>query len=145
MFNNYTVTFRGNVGRPETHTLKSSVSDVLDMNAGDVLSLVLSDMSTCAIQQSSFNQITLVAADPALFVGNVDRRAVCHFREEATGEMIRVTIPDPVATYNSLPFTEFKDQGERVTAAGMNALAAALATATGKEIIALYGKVTQSE
>lgn len=130
--------WRGDLGAPESHYSKSIVSDVTDDTAAGVLQTALAAYTDCNAAKRSFLTVTLGTDSEPGADANVDRKAICYFRDPTTLKVHSVTIPAPVSTA-----VEDTPEGERVTSTAMTAIVGALNTATGKSYTALYGVVIQ--
>ncbi|MGB5749469.1 MAG: hypothetical protein WBM69_20995 [Desulfobacterales bacterium] len=132
------IIWRGDFGNPENNYSKSQISDVTDVAALDTLATVIGGHSDCNIAKKNFTSITLgTDAEPGADA-NVDRKAICTFRDATTLKIVTMTFPGPKSTS-----VEDRDEGERVTDAAMIALEAGLEAATGKTLSSLSGKVIQ--
>jgi hypothetical protein len=132
------IIWRGDLGNPESHYSKSQIPDVTDDTALGVLVTALDALTDCNDAKRSFISNTLITdAEPGADA-NVDRKAVCYFRDPTTLKVHSITIPAPKSTA-----VENTDQGERVTSTAMGTIVTAINTATGKSYTALYGVVLQ--
>lgn len=134
------IIWRGDLGNPESHYSKSQVSEVIDAAALLALQTSLLAFVDCNAAKRSF-VASYIGTDSAPAAGaNVDRKAVCYFRDPDTLKVHSVTLPAPKSTT-----VEDTVQGERVTPGSMTAIVAAINTATGKSYTPLYGKVIQKK
>jgi hypothetical protein len=143
MANKAALVWRGITGRPESHASKITIDGVLSAEALATFKTAAEAWSVCKIVQTSFNTFTAYEQYPS--DGNVDRTAVCYFKDVSNGDMVQFTICDPVSMLGENAFTEQLTVGERVTYVGMMAVKAALEAATGKTLNPLYGVVTQKD
>jgi hypothetical protein len=131
------IVWRGDFGRPETHYAKSIIRDVTSDAALETLITSLLSHTDCNSAKRSFNTVNEMTDSAPGADANVDRRAVYYFRDEDL-TIKKLELPAPPAID-----TENQGQGERVTAAALAAVVAAVNTATGKTYTGLYGKVIQ--
>lgn len=132
------IVFRGQYG----NVSKSAVTGVLGGTELGILKTFMENHSNSVVGATSFSERTVYSV--AVPDGsNTDRRASMYFQEVATGNTVRLTIPDPKST--DVELVEGRDGGERVKEATLELARAALATATGKTFRALYGVVTQKK
>jgi hypothetical protein len=132
------VIFRGDNGSPPNNYVKTIIDQVTDDAALAILAPILGGHSDCNVAKRAFSTLTAIAdAEPGADA-NVDRKAICYFKDTVTQHVISVTIPAPKDTS-----VEMTAEGERVTDAAMLAIEAALETATGRTLASLYGVVVQ--
>jgi len=130
--------WRGDLGNPEGHYSKSVVSDVKDIPSAVALHDTLVTHSKASKVKLGFSTSYIYDDEEPGLDANVDKKAIYYMREIATGKMISLTIPAPVdADIEDTP------QGERVTAAALAAVTAAINLATEKVFAGLYGIVIQ--
>lgn len=132
------IIWRGDLGNPESHYSKSQVPDVTDDTALGTLVTALDALTDCNDAKRSFISNTLLTDEEPDADANVDRKAVCYFRDPTTLKVHSVTLPAPKSTA-----VENTDQGERVTSTAMGTVVTAINAATGKSYTALYGVVVQ--
>jgi hypothetical protein len=132
------IIWRGDLGNPESHYSKSQIPDVTDDTALGVLVTALDALTDCNDAKRSFISNTLLTDSEPGASANVDRKAICYFRDPTTLKVHSITIPAPVSSA-----VEDTDQGERVTSTAMGTIVTAINTATGKSYTALYGVVIQ--
>jgi hypothetical protein len=132
------IIWRGDSGNPESHYSKSQIPDVTDDAALATLVTALDALTDCNDAKRSFISNTLLSDSEPGADANVDRKAIAYFRDPTTLKVHSITLAAPVSTA-----TEMTDQGERLTAAAMSTIVAAINTATGKSYTALYGVVIQ--
>lgn len=130
--------FKGDKGKPNSHTTKAIVDGVTDDAALVVLQAVMQTHTQTVLQQRTFATITSVSTTaPGLDI-NVDLKAVYYFKNPTTFKVHSLTLPAPPP----LDY-ELTDNGERVKAATVAEVVAAIAVATGVSYIPLYGVITQ--
>jgi len=119
---------------------KVSVLGIEDSTKAGTLRTALANLSDGAFQKQSFSQRTAIDVAPSAG-SNTDYRGILYFQEVADGGIRRVTIPAiKAANVEDVPG---RDGGQRVTAACMATVKAALEAATGDSLISLYGVVVQ--
>jgi len=132
------IIFRGDSGTPKSNYAKTIIEGVTDDAALLALTTVVAGHTKANIAKRAFSTLTTgTDAEPGAGA-LVDRKAICYFRDTTTLHVITMTISAPADAS-----VEVTDDGERVTDAAMESLRAALATATGKTLTALYGTVIQ--
>lgn len=133
-----TIIWRGDSGSPRGHYAKSQVWDVSDSTALDTLASTLVSHTGCHLARTLYpTKTTINDVAPGAGV-NVDRKAVIFIRDEADGKTFSQEYPAPVPAD-----TETVPEGERLTSAAVAAITALIATATGKTLTGLWGKVVQ--
>jgi len=132
------IMWRGDMGNPTTHYSKSTFPDVTAVAAVDTLGTALAAFSDANVAKVSFIESDAVtdAAPGAVPAANVDEKAICYFRDTTTLKVHSCTIPAVKSTA-----VEETPEGDRVTAAAMTTIVAAIATATGATLVPLYGVV----
>jgi hypothetical protein len=133
------VIYRGDYGNPESDYAKAQLGDVTDDAAFATFLGTLGSHTLCNVAKRSFLTVTLMTDSAPDADANVDRKAILYFRDPTTLKVHSFTIVSPVAAD-----CEPAGQGERLTAAAVTALVAAINTATGKSYTGLYGVVVQS-
>jgi hypothetical protein len=131
------VIWRGDLGNPETHYSKSMIADVTDDAALGVLVTALAALTDCNAAKRSYLALTSLTDSAPAADANVDRKAVCYFRDPTTLRVHSITLPAPKASISE------NGDNERVTAAAMSTIVTAINTATGKSYTALYGVIIQ--
>ncbi len=132
------IVFRGDSGNPTTHYSKTQVEGVTDDTALGTLATALAGYSDANMAKRS--HITNTAGtDASPGTGaNVDWKGIIYFRDSSDLSVHSVTIPAIKATS-----VDSQPEGDRVLAATVTAVTAAIATATGKTLTGLYGVVIQ--
>jgi hypothetical protein len=133
------VIWRGDYGNPKSHYSKSMVSEVTDDAALATMATALAAYSDANYAKRSFLSLTIGTDAAPGASANVDKKAICYFRDPTTLKVHSITIPAPKSS-----IVEDTDDGDRVTSAGMTAIVSAINTATGKSYTKLYGVVIQS-
>jgi hypothetical protein len=132
------IIFRGDYGNPESHYSKSQVAGVTDTAALDALATALGAYTDCNVAKKSFVTLSLGTDSEPSADANVDKKGIAYFRDTADLSVHSVTIP---AIKDTL--IDDDPQGQRINGATMTAIVSAIATATGKTLVPLYGVVVQ--
>lgn len=133
-----TIVFHGDRGTSQSpHTSKAVVNGVTALAALETLAGVLGGYSLCNVGRQS--AVDFAAGTPSAPVANanVDERAIIYMRDTANDTVVSVTIPAWDETTYPL---EASSEGDRIAAADVTAITAAVATATGKTLVGLWGK-----
>ena len=131
------IVWRGDFGNPESHYAKSVITGVTDDAALSTLITALLAYSDCNAAKRSLLTTTKMTDAVPVADANVDYRGVVYMQDTDLS-IHKIEIPAMVSTA-----VEDTPQGERVTAAALAAIVAAINTATGKTYTGLYGKVIQ--
>ena len=99
-------------------------------------------LSDGGLESTHFSERTVTSGTPVAG-SNSDRRAECYFQDTDTGMMVSLTLIAPKAS--AIEEVPGRDGGERMTSVAMESLRAALATATGRTLKALYGYIIQKK
>jgi hypothetical protein len=133
-----TIIWHGDRGTSQSpHTSKSVLNGVIGLTEMTTLATGLAAYTDCNRGRASVNDFdsgtpTAPGADV-----NVDERAVIYMKDTADDSVVSITIPGwDTTTYPLDPATE----GDRLVAADVAAIAALVATATGKSLTGLWGK-----
>ena len=129
--------WRGDLGNPETHYSKSMIAEVTDDAALATLVTALAALTDCNAAKRSFISNTSLTDSAPGASANVDRKAVCYFRDSTTLRVHSITLPAPKSSISE------EGDNERVTAAAMTTIVTAINTATGKSYTPLYGVIIQ--
>lgn len=130
--------FRGDKGKPNSHTCKTVIDGVTDDAALATLQVVLQAHTATVLQQRTFSEITSVSSSvPGLDV-NVDLKAIFYFKHPTTFKVHSITLPAPPSAD-----IELTDNGQRLKASTVTAVVAAIAVATTVSYIPLYGVIVQ--
>ena len=91
-------------------------------------------------KDSGYERLIKIVYEPDDLVGdvNLDVKAKIAFKDASDGKIYRIEIPAPVAS-----MFEVQGEGDRVTAAALNAIVAAVAAAYERTFIPLWGKKIQ--
>lgn len=124
--------YRGENG----NTAKMSVRGITTSVAADTFRDFLENHTQAVVATQSFASRQVFEGEPDMGT-NTDERLVCRYQELATGDIVRVTMVNPVEA--DMELVPGKDGGKRATAAFMALLGAALEAATGLEYRSLEG------
>lgn len=134
-----TIVFHGDRGTGKSpHTSKCVVNGVTDKTALVTLSTALSGFTSCNRGRAGFVDFDAGTPSAPGASVNVDERAVIYCKDTVDDSLVSITIPgwDTVAH----PLDSASSEGDRIAAADVAAVAAALAAATGKTLVGLWGK-----
>jgi hypothetical protein len=133
-----TIVWHGDRGTGKApHTGRSTIKGVTDKAALLTLAAALAVYTTCNRGRASVNDFDGGTPSAPGVDANVDERAELYFYWEEEDSVVSLTIPSwDTATYPLDPASE----GDRIVAADVNAIAALMATATGRTYSGLWGK-----
>jgi hypothetical protein len=134
------IVWLGDYGVPESHITKNLFREVTDSAALDTLATALSAYTDAVVFTKNFNSVNELGTAAPGVDACMDRKAQITLRDAATGTPLKFLIPAPKASIE-----EKTGSGDRVNAATMTAIAAAVSAATGKTLTPLHGKIIQKQ
>ena len=133
-----TIVFHGDRGTNHSpHTSKAVVNDVTDKAALVTLADSLAGFSLCNRGRASVADADVGTPSAPAAAANVDERAVIFFKESSEENYRSITIPAWDVVSHPL---EASSEGDRIAAADVAAVVAAINTATGKSYQPGWGK-----
>lgn len=137
-----TVVFHGDRGsKTKPHTSRTVVNGVTDKAAAVALGTALGGFTTCNVGRTSV--VDYDGGDPSApgVDANIDERGTIFMKDTDNDSVVRVEIPAWDKTAHPV---ESQSDGDRIAKADVDAIASAVATATGKNLTGLWGKHTKS-
>lgn len=136
-----TIVWHGDRGTSSSpHTARSVVNGVTDKTAMTTLATALGAFSLCNRGRASVVDFDAGTPSAPVASANVDEKATIFMKDTATDSVISIEIPSWDTTTHPL---EESSEGDRIASADVTAIAAAIATATGKTLTGLWGKHTK--
>jgi hypothetical protein len=134
------IVWKGDLGSPPNNFAKSTIEGVTDDAALSALATALLAHSDCVVARRSFNAVTGVTTTAPGVSANVDNKCTVFMQDPSTLHTISLEIPAvKAASMEVVDNAEF----ERMTAAALALVVAAVNTATGKSLTGLYGKANK--
>lgn len=131
------IVWKGDLGSPPNNYSKSTVEGVLTEAALTTLATALAAHSTAVVARTSYNALTVVTSAAPGVSANVDEKCTVFMQDPSNLHLVSIDIPAILAaSMESIDNTQFK----RMKAAALAEVVAAINTATGRGLAALYGK-----
>lgn len=133
-----TIVWHGDRGTGKSpHTSKSTINGVIGQAELLVLAGVLAGYTNANRGRASVNDFDAGTPTAPGTDVNVDERAVIYMKDSGTDGVIPLTL----AGWDTTGFPlDPADEGDRIAGADVTAITAAVATATGKTLVGMYGK-----
>ena len=119
------------------HVSKSIINGVSSLAALQALVTDLVGYTTCNRGRASVVDVDGGTPTPPGVDANVDERAVIYLKDNTADSIIQLTIPAWDTTGHPL---DSGSEGDRIATADVVAIAASVATATGKSLVGMWGK-----
>lgn len=130
------ITWKGDSGKGRSKYARSSISDVTDDTAMQVLGTALEAHTLCNKSSAGWITKTTGNDNPPGASADTGKKGTIYFRESVTQHVRSLTIAAPIAAD-----IENVGTGDQYKAASVATITALLATATGLTLTPLYGTI----